>query len=153
MTAAGRKPQFRAAQIDRLGVITASDHQRPSTQSSMYIKLRVCFPSQQRSAARSQRRRSQGIQRSRSGDVTIDQIVDIVERIAGTELELRYDPHAPQGVSGGKNDNTMIMDLYDWEPATSLNDGLRGTYQWIAEELRGDPAESTSQSVSDRVSG
>ena len=41
--------------------------------------------------------------------VTINELVDIVEEIAGVELERRYNLDAPQGVRGRNSDNTLIQ--------------------------------------------
>jgi GDP-D-mannose 3', 5'-epimerase len=67
--------------------------------------------------------------------VTINRLVDLVERIAGTELERRYKLDAPQGVRGRNSDNTMIRDAFGWEPSISLEAGMRQTYDWICQEL------------------
>lgn len=67
--------------------------------------------------------------------VTINQLVDIVEAIAGVSLERRYRLDAPQGVRGRNSDNTMILDRYGWEPATSLGTGLERTYRWIHDQM------------------
>src|SRR5688572_29900902 len=40
--------------------------------------------------------------------VTINQLVDVVERIAGVELVRRYNLDAPRGVRGRNSDNTLI---------------------------------------------
>jgi nucleoside-diphosphate-sugar epimerase len=63
--------------------------------------------------------------------VTIDGLVDIVEHIAGTRLERRYDDSAPTGVTGRNSDNTRIKALLGWEPRTSLRTGMAHTYRWI----------------------
>lgn len=66
--------------------------------------------------------------------VTINQLVDIVEEIAGTRLERRYDLSAPQGVRGRNSDNTMIREALDWEPSTPLRVGLERTFRWIYDQ-------------------
>jgi nucleoside-diphosphate-sugar epimerase len=66
--------------------------------------------------------------------VTIDQLVGIVEGIAGVELERHYRPDAPQGVRGRNSDNSLIRDVHGWEPSISLRDGLEKTYRWVAEQ-------------------
>ena len=40
--------------------------------------------------------------------VSINQLVDIVEEIAGIKLKRRYDLSAPKGVNGRNSDNTLI---------------------------------------------
>ena len=67
--------------------------------------------------------------------VSINELADIVEGIAGTSLERTYDTSAPQGVRGRNSDNTLVRELTGWEPSTSLEDGLRPTYAWIEEQV------------------
>jgi nucleoside-diphosphate-sugar epimerase len=69
--------------------------------------------------------------------VTINELVDIVEAIAGVELERVYDPRAPQGVRGRNSDNTMIRHELGWEPSTPLQEGMERTYRWIHDQLSG----------------
>lgn len=67
--------------------------------------------------------------------VTINQLVDIVEDIAGIKLERRYKLDAPKGVRGRNSDNTLIKELLGWEPSIPLRDGLKKTYDWIYEQM------------------
>jgi GDP-D-mannose 3', 5'-epimerase len=67
--------------------------------------------------------------------VTINQLVDIVEEIAGVKLARRYKLDAPKGVNGRNSDNTKIRGYLDWEPSTRLRDGLAKTYAWIESEM------------------
>lgn len=76
--------------------------------------------------------------------VTIDELVDIVEEIAGAELERSYDLDAPQGVRGRGSDNTLIREAYGWEPSTPLREGLERTYAWVEEQVAREPARSAS---------
>ena len=66
--------------------------------------------------------------------VTINQLVDIVEDIAGIELKRRYDLNAPKGVMGRNSDNTLIRKYLDWEPNIPLRTGLEKTYAWIYDQ-------------------
>lgn len=68
--------------------------------------------------------------------VTINQMVDILEDIAGVKLTRKYDLTAPQGVRGRNSDNTLIKSLFGWSPGTKLRDGLEQTYRWIYDELK-----------------
>jgi nucleoside-diphosphate-sugar epimerase len=63
--------------------------------------------------------------------VTINQLVDLAEDIAGLKLKRRYNLSAPKGVNGRNSDNTLIRSIFDWEPSTRLRDGLERTYRWI----------------------
>ncbi len=67
--------------------------------------------------------------------VTINQMVDILEDIAGIKLERTYKLDAPQGVRGRNSDNTMFHSIYGWEPSITLRDGLEKTYGWIFDNL------------------
>src|SRR3712207_6001619 len=67
--------------------------------------------------------------------VSINQLVDIVEDIAGVKLERRYDLTAPKGVRGRNSDNTLISELLGWAPSISLREGLEQTYAWIYDEV------------------
>jgi GDP-D-mannose 3',5'-epimerase len=67
--------------------------------------------------------------------VTINQLVDIVEEIAGIKLERRYDLSAPKGVRGRNSDNTMIQERLGWQPNISLHAGLEKTYAWIFDQV------------------
>jgi GDP-D-mannose 3', 5'-epimerase len=67
--------------------------------------------------------------------VTIDELVTIVEAIAGVELERVYDRSAPQGVRGRNSDNTLIREAFGWEPRVPLRDGLERTYPWVADQV------------------
>jgi GDP-D-mannose 3', 5'-epimerase len=68
--------------------------------------------------------------------VTINQMVDMVESIAGVALERRYKLDAPQGVRGRNSDNTLILRTLDWEPSVPLREGLAETYHWIEAEMQ-----------------
>jgi nucleoside-diphosphate-sugar epimerase len=66
--------------------------------------------------------------------VTINQLVDIVEDIAGIKLKRRYDLDAPKGVMGRNSDNTLIRKYLGWEPSIPLRTGLEKTYAWIYDQ-------------------
>jgi nucleoside-diphosphate-sugar epimerase len=66
--------------------------------------------------------------------VSINTLVDKVEKIAGVKLKREYDLDAPRGVAGRNSDNTFIQQVLHWEPNTSLDVGLRATYDWIREQ-------------------
>jgi GDP-D-mannose 3', 5'-epimerase len=69
--------------------------------------------------------------------VTINELVSIVEEIAGLRLRRRYNLDAPQGVRGRNSDNTLIKQRLGWEPEISLEEGLEKTYAWMYEEMAG----------------
>ncbi|MCI0694083.1 NAD-dependent epimerase/dehydratase family protein, partial [candidate division KSB1 bacterium] len=67
--------------------------------------------------------------------VSINQLVDIAEEIAGITLKRTYNLNAPKGVRGRNSNNTLIQKTFGWEPGTRLRDGLKITYRWIHDEI------------------
>ena len=70
-----------------------------------------------------------------SEKVTINQLVDIAEKIAGINLKRKYNLSAPKGVNGRNSDNTLIKKTFNWEPSISLETGIEKTYKWIHEQI------------------
>lgn len=68
--------------------------------------------------------------------VSVNQLVDLIEGIAGVRLKRKYNLAAPKGVRGRNSDNTMIQDLLGWQPSVSLEEGLSKTYQWIYDQVQ-----------------
>ena len=68
--------------------------------------------------------------------VSINQLVNIAEEIAGIKLKRSYNLSAPKGVNGRSSDNTLIKKVFNWEPSTKLRDGLEITYKWIYDEIK-----------------
>jgi nucleoside-diphosphate-sugar epimerase len=68
--------------------------------------------------------------------VSINQLVDLVEEIAGVKLKRVYKLDAPKGVRGRSSDNTRIKQLLGWEPSISLREGLEKTYRWIYDQMK-----------------
>jgi GDP-D-mannose 3', 5'-epimerase len=67
--------------------------------------------------------------------VSINQLVDVVEDIAGVKLQRSYKLDAPKGVNGRNSDNTLIQKVFGWEPSIKLRAGLEQTYRWIYDEI------------------
>jgi nucleoside-diphosphate-sugar epimerase len=76
--------------------------------------------------------------------VTINQLVDIAEEIAGIKLKRHYKLDAPRGVAGRNSDNTKIQEYLSWEPDTRLRDGMERTYRWIEGEFKAKYTASTA---------
>jgi nucleoside-diphosphate-sugar epimerase len=72
--------------------------------------------------------------------VSINQLVELVEEIAGVRLERRYVPDAPVGVRGRSSDNTLVRQVLGWAPSTRLADGMERTYRWVYDRMTGAPA-------------
>jgi GDP-D-mannose 3',5'-epimerase len=73
--------------------------------------------------------------------VSINQLADIVEGIAGIKLKRHYKLDAPKGVRGRNSDNTLIQKKLGWEPQVRLEDGMEQTYRWIWDQIAGASAE------------
>lgn len=70
--------------------------------------------------------------------VSINQLVSIVEEIAGVKLKRKYDLDAPKGVRGRNSDNTLIKKYLNWEPSIPLKEGMIKTYDWIKKQMTGE---------------
>ena len=68
-------------------------------------------------------------------EVSINQMVGIVENIAGIKVDRKYLPDAPKGVRGRNSDNTLIKKVLNWAPEISLEEGLAKTYSWVYQEI------------------
>ncbi len=68
--------------------------------------------------------------------VSINQLVDIIEEIAGVKVEREYQLDAPQGVRGRCSDNTEIIRRFGWAPDTKLAQGLERTYAWVYSQVK-----------------
>ena len=66
--------------------------------------------------------------------VSINGLLEIIEGIAGIQLNRNYDLSKPQGVRGRNSDNTLIQETLGWEPEVNLATGLEKTYHWIKEQ-------------------
>lgn len=75
--------------------------------------------------------------------VSINQLCDLTENIAGYKLNRNYDLSAPKGVRGRNSDNTLIKQYLSWEPTISLKDGMAKTYAWIKEQMVDDKNSQT----------
>jgi nucleoside-diphosphate-sugar epimerase len=67
--------------------------------------------------------------------VTINQLADVIARIAGVDIVKKHVP-GPQGVRGRNSDNTRLKEVLGWAPEIPLEEGLAHTYAWIEEQVR-----------------
>jgi len=67
--------------------------------------------------------------------VSINELVSMIEEIAGVQLEREYILDAPKGVAGRNSDNTFIKKVLGWEPDTPLREGMEKTYAWINKQF------------------
>ena len=67
--------------------------------------------------------------------VTVNELVAAVCKAAGKHLRTEHDLTQPQGVRGRNSDNSLLMETLDWQPQTTLAEGIRATYDWIAAQV------------------
>ena len=68
--------------------------------------------------------------------VSINELIEKLENIAGIKVEKNYQLDMPKGVRGRNSDNTLIRKTLNWEPNYSLQEGLKYTYHWIFSEMK-----------------
>jgi nucleoside-diphosphate-sugar epimerase len=67
--------------------------------------------------------------------VSINQLIDIIEDIAEVKIKRKYLLDKPKGVRGRSSDNSKIMKEIDWAPSISLRSGIEKTYKWIFDTI------------------
>lgn len=67
--------------------------------------------------------------------VSINQLVDMLEKISGVRLKRNYQLDKPKGVRGRNSDNTLIKEKLNWAPSISLMDGMEKTYKWVFDQV------------------
>ncbi len=70
----------------------------------------------------------------RNDPVTINDMAKKVMEIAGVELDIIHVP-GPLGVPGRNADMSLCQSILEWEPSTSLEEGLTITYKWIKQQI------------------
>ena len=65
-------------------------------------------------------------------DATIREAIELLERIAGRSLDVRYREAAKGDVHRTKADTTRIRTELDWTPHVALEDGLRAQWEWAS---------------------
>ena len=63
-------------------------------------------------------------------DVTIKELAEIVSGVVGYKQGFDFDPSKPDGTPRKCTDNTKLRTL-GWAPRISLQEGIRGTYDWF----------------------
>lgn len=67
--------------------------------------------------------------------VTINELAQIIIEISGKRDILLKHVDGPQGVRGRNSDNTKLREVLGWDPSTTLEEGLVGTYRWIEKQI------------------
>ena len=67
--------------------------------------------------------------------VSINQMISILEEISNFKVEKKYQLDKPKGVRGRSSDNSKILNDLKWAPSIKLKDGLSQTYKWIYDQI------------------
>ena len=67
--------------------------------------------------------------------VTINQLVETAAKVAGKDVR-KIHIDGPLGVRGRNSDNKLIREKLDWDYTMTLEEGIRYTYHWIANQIQ-----------------
>ena len=67
--------------------------------------------------------------------VSINQMIEMIEDIADYKVKKNYQLDKPKGVRGRSSDNSFIEKTIGWKPNHSLKEGLTKTYNWINDQI------------------
>ena len=67
--------------------------------------------------------------------VSINEMIEIIEKIAEYKVNKNYLLDKPKGVMGRSSDNTLIKKKLGWNYKFSLEEGLKITYNWIYKDI------------------
>lgn len=68
--------------------------------------------------------------------VSINQMINLIEEIANYKVIRKYNLNMPVGVRGRSSNHEKIRSQLNWEPSYSLKRGLEKTYIWIESMLK-----------------
>jgi len=67
--------------------------------------------------------------------VSINQMIKIIEEIAGYKVQKNYQLDKPKGVRGRSSNNDLVRAKIAWDFEINLKSGLEKTYKWIEKEI------------------
>ena len=67
-------------------------------------------------------------------DISIAELAELVRGVVGFEGEIVYDTSKPDGTPRKLLDTARLTSL-GWTPSISLEDGIRGTYEWYCRQV------------------
>ncbi len=71
-----------------------------------------------------------------SEQVSINQMIEIIEEIADYKVKKNYLLDKPKGVRGRSSDNSKILKDLNWSPSLPLKEGLELTFKWISNDIK-----------------
>jgi GDP-D-mannose 3',5'-epimerase len=67
---------------------------------------------------------------------TIDELLDVIEEIAGYKSIRSYDTEAPVGVRSRACDTSLSKEILSWQPSVALREGVEKTYAWVYDKYK-----------------
>lgn len=67
--------------------------------------------------------------------VSINQMIDLIEQIADYKVDKNYQLDKPKGVRGRSSNNDLVKNKIGWDISVSLREGLEETYKWIYSQI------------------
>ncbi len=67
--------------------------------------------------------------------VSINQMIEVIQEIADIKLKKNYLLDKPLGVRGRSSDNSLIREKIQWDTNINLKTGLEKTYKWIFDQI------------------
>jgi GDP-L-fucose synthase len=68
-------------------------------------------------------------------DYSVTDFYKAAMRVIGVEAELSYDPTKPDGMKQKLLDSSVARESADWDPPTTIEEGIEETYQWYLKQL------------------
>ena len=63
--------------------------------------------------------------------VTINKLVNILEKITGHKVKRKYDTSKPKGVDSRSSDNTLVKKVLNWSPQISTESGMEKLFNFV----------------------
>jgi len=70
--------------------------------------------------------------------VSINELINITEKISGLKVKRKYLLDKPKGVRGRSSNNDKLKEALKWNYSIKLQDGMKKTYDWIYDNLTND---------------
>jgi UDP-glucose 4-epimerase len=64
------------------------------------------------------------------GRVSLNQVVEVLAKISGNRLEVKYDPPRDGDIRDSQADITQARELLGYDPQVDFEEGLRRTFEW-----------------------
>jgi len=68
--------------------------------------------------------------------ININELTQLVMKIAGVDLRIDHDLSMPQGVRGRNADLTLNKQVLNWTPKVTLEEGMERLYKWVSSQVK-----------------